>query len=905
MKTCNKSKENNMDLTQKKLSKSEWLNIEVPFPEKEKLILQMIVDGYTDEHLRKNETHSLIQAMKLDGTVKGMVEFLYKEYFESTIKKLFTKYGNIVGNYQPPVFEKKVKLKKADMMRINNVNDKWKERKKELFEFVLLDICTQLLKMRHIGSNQYVFHFYTLLSVLKSHILGINPFVVEFLEHVIATIMPTISMRSVLKESHAFIEKNPALLKYQDITLFQHQKDIFRTFRYPQPSSNDLDPFEKIQLQRGVGSKLVLYTAPTGTGKTLTPLGLSQGFRMIFICAARHVGLALAKSAVCMNKRIGIAFGCETADDIRLHYYAASKYTINQRSGGIGKVDNSVGDKVEIMICDIKSYLIAMRYMISFSPEYPETVRLDAQIDVMQSRLEEEEEDVTQKGALQKQLLELQQQRDAIVCDGDIITYWDEPTISMDYDEHPLHELIAQVWKENMISKLVLSCATLPHDHEIGGALSSFMSKFPDASVETISSFDCRKSISLLNDQCKSVVPHLLYANYTELQQCVAHCNENKTLLRYFDLLEILRFIEKVHKDQELIEEHLVCENYFENGISDITMDNIKLYYLRLLKSVREEDWEPLHNHLLKTQKTKIPVKQKLSVVNNDMNLKLNVAGLNITTSDAQTLTDGPTIFLAENVENLGKYYIRQTNFPPRLYQSIYERVEYNNKIQERLTEAENQLEYLSEQGTTQEKGEGKKKDKKLARDDELKKPEIRKLSQEIENLRSRIEMVNLDDVYVPNTRTHQLEWNDEIKESAFQPSISEENVRDIMALDVDNDKKMLLLLGIGVFIDENKANPKYMEIMKKLAYNQQLFIILASSDYIYGTNYQFCHGYIGKDLQKMTQQKTIQAMGRIGRNSTQQDYTVRFRDNNMLYQLFQRPAENKEASMMNRLFTA
>ena len=172
-----------------------------------------------------------------------------------------------------------------------------------------------------------------------------NRYVVEFLDHVIATLMPTISMRTVLKQAHSFIEKNPALLKYQDITLFQHQKDIFRTFRYPQPTSNGNEPFEKIQSQRNVGSKLVLYTAPTGTGKTLTPLGLSQGFRLIFICAARHVGLALAKSAFCMNKKIGIAFGCETPDDIRLHYYAAaSKYSINQRSGGIGKVDNSVGD---------------------------------------------------------------------------------------------------------------------------------------------------------------------------------------------------------------------------------------------------------------------------------------------------------------------------------------------------------------------------------------------------------------------------------------------------------------------------------------------------------------------------------------------------------------------------------
>ena len=91
---------------------------------------------------------------------------------------------------------------------------------------------------------------------------------------------------------------------------------------------------------------------------------------------------------------------------------------------------------------------------------------------------------------------------------------------------------------------------------------------------------------------------------------------------------------------------------------------------------------------------------------------------------------------------------------------------------------------------------------------------------------------------------------------------------------------------------------------MKKLAYEQNLYVILASSDYIYGTNYQFCHGYIGKDLRNMTQQKTIQAMGRIGRNKMQQEYTIRFRNNDMLYQLFKTPSENKEAIIMNKLFS-
>ena len=106
-----------------------------------------------------------------------------------------------------------------------------------------------------------------------------------------------------------------------------------------------------------------------------------------------------------------------------------------------------------------------MRYMISFSPDYPETAKLDANIESLQAHLEEEEDDA-QKGMLRKKLLPLQQQRDAIVCDGDIITYWETNRPSpWTTNEHPLHELIAQVWRENVVSKLVLSCATLPHDH--------------------------------------------------------------------------------------------------------------------------------------------------------------------------------------------------------------------------------------------------------------------------------------------------------------------------------------------------------------------------------------------------------------------------------------------------------
>jgi hypothetical protein len=78
--------------------------------------------------------------------------------------------------------------------------------------------------------------------------------------------------------------------------------------------------------------------------------------------------------------------------------------------------------------------------------------------------------------------------------------------------------------------------------------------------------------------------------------------------------------------------------------------------------------------------------------------------------------------------------------------------------------------------------------------------------------------------------------------------------------------------------------------------------MIIASSDYIYGTNYQFCHGYLSKDL-SITQEKIIQAFGRIGRNNIQQEYTIRLRDDSQLEKLFYREINKPEVINMSKLF--
>ena len=177
-------------------------------------------------------------------------------------------------------------------------------------------------------------------------------------------------------------------------------------------------------------------------------------------------------------------------------------------------------------------------------------------------------------------------------------------------------------------------------------------------------------------------------------------------------------------------------------------------------------------------------------------------------------------------------------------------------------------------------------------------------LTKQINTMRWLIKNIELPERYIPNKKEHSEKWDYEYTDKIFTSDIQSETVEKILLLnDVDDIWKILLLMGIGVFA--NHENKNYVEIMKLLSQEQKLFMIIASTDYIYGTNYQFCHGYIGKDLNNLTQEKTIQALGRIGRSKLQQTYTLRFRDDELVKKVFIPQDYKPEIVNINKLLTS
>jgi hypothetical protein len=304
-----------MDLKQTKLTRGEWDSIEIPVSDQEKEILSLIMEGFENIDITKNKTMSLFAFTKIEKTTENEI-FLYTKYFEPIIQRTFRKFGD------SPMIQRLMagirvsglsgggtlkKMKSVDILRIQNLESNIESNKKTVFEFLVLEFCHELCKYISKDNTKYAYYLYTLIQLKKASITGINTFVITYMDTVIAMANTQTDLSKIVERAFVFIEQNPYLLEYEDKTLFAHQKQLFSIFKQ-QDSGN---------------ARLILYIAPTGTGKTLSPLGLSVKYRVIFVCVARHIGLALAKSAISVEKKIAFAFGAETASDIRLHWFAA------------------------------------------------------------------------------------------------------------------------------------------------------------------------------------------------------------------------------------------------------------------------------------------------------------------------------------------------------------------------------------------------------------------------------------------------------------------------------------------------------------------------------------------------------------------------------------------------------
>ncbi len=811
-------------LHQTKLTKEEWCKMEQPIENnKEQNILKMINNGYNDINISYVPYLCLHQFLNISS--------LYDEIiFEKILKEKLIKYNkkNVLQLNDNDFLYKKIKVKKlskTDLFKVNNSINLFEENKYDdkIIEFVLLSEIknlSKILQKNDQNNKKCVLSIYNIYYLSSCYENKLNICFKNILTQLKNNFLKHIECKHILSNISKIIEHN-SIFKYQNYTLHQHQKDIFTLFK-----------------KYNTIPKCVFYCAPTSSGKTLSPLALCNDYKVIFVCASKHIGLSLAKSGYYLKKRIGFAFGCNDSSNIRLNYNAINSYIEDKYKRK--KPDHSDGKNVDLMICDLISFEYAMLYMKAFHS-----------IENM-------------------------------------ILFWDEPTIGLDINEHILHEKIKYIWDINVIPNLVFSCATLPKEDKLNHVIKSFQQKFNNAHVEYIESYDQTTNLMIYDEYGNIIMPHMYFENYDKMIEFLNY--QGKKYYKFYNCNECCKFI--LYYDKYI--NHDFIDKTF-HSLDNVTMDIIKDSYVECLKSIESKEWINIRNQYFKLY--------PLSTILNDE------IGCNLTTNHAYSLTNGPTLYISDQVQNICKYLLFIAKLKQEILNEINKKIKYNSEISNTL---------IKKRKDYEDKLEKYKDNEKIMENMRLPQDVI-ELQRQIETLENRIYSLHLDNKYKPNTRDHFQVWNSARSydnEDVYTSHIEDYDIKKVMELyTIDSLYKILLLMGIGIFsneimscssnhnIDIKEENNKYVEIMKGLAEQKALYLIIANSDYIYGTNYQFSHCYLGKDMKNMSQEKVIQCIGRIGRQEKNKHFSFRFRCKEQIQLLYNIPNISIEAENMNKLF--
>lgn len=739
------------EFRQSKLSKTEWISIEKKLEKKELTIMNIVKNGYDNVDIQHNTHLTLHQCIKINNKD-------YHYYIYIFVIKPFLKKNHKLTDLK--IKAPKQNLNSADKIRIQNI-----QHVEDTIEFIIMEHYKKLSK------TSKVKYYYNILYLLKYYDTNI------YLKEIIMKALTDYSFlpNDILSHCDPIIENNP-IFDYKPIELHKHQKDIYTTLQKKERC-------------------LIFYTSPTSSGKTITPIGISQQYKVIFICASRHIGINLAKSAINVGGKTGFAFGCSSNSDIRLHYFSVNSYNSFKHP------NHSDGSKLDLLISDIHSYEYAMNYMLTFFDK------------------------------------------------ENIILFWDEPTITMDYDHHSLHRSLSHIWKTNVIPRIILSSATLPNN--LDPIIDNYKNRF-EGQFHKIETTDHLTNIILLDSSNCILMPHNYFETTDEIKLFIE--TKGKSYLKFLSVCECANYILKSS----------FRDKFNKYKIEDIDSQRIKMFY-----------YEVIQKELFKTTHS--------TPYNNDTMF---------TTHSACNITYGPAIWIVSDIEHYIHQLIDKMNIQSQVLDQLDKKITYNVELTEKINKLKNDYQ---DKIAKDEDNENKMKNQRFS-------PDILVLLKQIEQLEGTYKCVQLDPLYIPNSYEHFIRWsnlNHYNSSNVFKGDIDESYVTRIMNTRVGFNYKVLLLLGIGV-LHENDL--EFNDIMKELADAKQLMLILATSDYIYGTNYQFAHGYLSDDIKDITQEKIIQSIGRVGRKEKNKSFTFHFLSPSYSDLLFE-DKPSKEGIKMNELF--
>ena len=164
-------------------------------------------------------------------------------------------------------------------------------------------------------------------------------------------------------------------------------------------------------------------------------------------------------------------------------------------------------------------------------------------------------------------------------------------------------------------------------------------------------------------------------------------------------------------------------------------MINIKEVYVRILMCIPSTKWSNIFAHYVSLYPLSTTCDDKI--------------GCDLTTKHACSLTNGPSLYVSDKVENICKYLLHITKINPKILTEIHSKIEENTITSTMLSKKRKDYEDKIE----------KYKDNDKVMEHMRFPADIIELNRQIETLEHTIHCLHLDNQYNPNTRDHYQRW--------------------------------------------------------------------------------------------------------------------------------------------------
>jgi hypothetical protein len=451
----------------------------------------------------------------------------------------------------------------------------------------------------------------------------------------------------------------------------------------------------------------------------------------------------------------------------------------------------------------------------------------------------------------------------------------DEPTVGADQENHPITRLVVQLL-EKCPPLTILSSATMPKSSELPDIVELYKSNYPLGKIKEVVSLESKIGCQVFNSDRVTIAPHVNCNNKEELYEQINKIIEMPFLRRIYTPLMMYHLYDKMISNgisSELLPD---LEKIFNipSNLSQNNVENIAISLLKIIYNNANDD----------------TIKKICSLEN--IKISEDLDDIKDIHENKYDIFDTNKIFLSHSHYYLGNCLIACLNpvqFALEAGNELIIRIKKIGGLKKFVKEYEDSLDVYNEKLIKfnqkhdlkdEEASKGYKradisrvdnKEIKFAVDSK-KRNTIHDKNEKADDMRLKEGIIKPVFSFPPQLQINTLAF---IK--IFNPSIIEHLEKSVIRsplinqyhdLGVDDDIMLLLLCGVGIYSNSSDAlTQEYLEAVLHYAEKGELAFVISDESICYGANYPFGHVIVEDEFAlKHSIGTMFQLWGRAGR---------------------------------------